>query len=368
MLNNDLLKRIGIKENFIEEKRKTYKESYLEIAINYKKASISMENTNLKNSINEIINFKSGHAEGFKDKIKDGWENFIEKIKTLWNNFIDGCQALIKKITGFFLKRKVERIKKKYLTISHLDLSKGDITIAAADSILDLMDGKQRTSYTNIDSVTINLKRTSQYLENYLKDLFKNIDNVVKNHDSLTVPVTDGLIDVATTDFVKYRQDLKEAVDKIAKEEKKTFIITKDNLAEVKKTAANLVKIFEDEYAIFSGQLSKIEDLMSSNKDAIDRLKEPKGDSGESSKSLQSLYNTVQKVQMEVVNNIKDISKEYSTFLACIDIRSNLDKIHDGKKKPMTKGATNAQAQKDHDTAVRMHNDAIQAHNQMFNM
>lgn len=377
MVNNELLRRVGIKENFVESKRKAFKESYFDIAIKYKKATISMENTNLKNSINEIITFKSGYAEGFGEKVKEGWDTFIEKLKKLWNDFIDGCQALIKKITGFFLKRKVEKIKKKYFQISHLDLSKDDITIWAADSILDLIDGKQRTHYTNIDAVVINLKRTVEHLKSHLINLFKNVDKIIKNPDSLTVPVTEGLLDVTTTDFVKYRQELKDAVEKIAKEEKKAFVITKNNLAEVKKTAKELMKIFEDEYAVFSGQLSKIDEMMDSNKDAINKLKVT-GYNLPGQNNIQNLYEAIEKIQVEVVLNIKEISKEYSTFLACVDIRTNLDKIHNGKQKPMNKATknavdqfhreANAQAQRDTDTAIRMHNDAIQTHNQMFNM
>lgn len=113
MVNNELLKRVGIKENFVESKRKAYKASYFDVAVKYKKATISMENTNLKNSINEIITFKSGHAEGFKDALKDGWDTFIEKIKKLWKDFTDGFVALINKIFRFKINKKLDTVEEK---------------------------------------------------------------------------------------------------------------------------------------------------------------------------------------------------------------------------------------------------------------
>lgn len=117
MVNNDLLKRLGIKENFIESKReskrKAFKESYFDVAVKYKKATISMENTNLKNSINEIITFKSGHAEGFKDALKDGWDSFIENLRKLWKDFVDGFMSLINKIFRFRINKKLDTVEEK---------------------------------------------------------------------------------------------------------------------------------------------------------------------------------------------------------------------------------------------------------------
>jgi hypothetical protein len=335
MVNNELLRRVGIKENFVESKRKAFKESYFDIAINYKKATISMENTNLKNSINEIITFKSGHSEGFGEKVKAGWDTFIEKLKKLWHNFIDGCQALIKKITGFFLKRKVENIKKKYLQLSHLDLSKGDITVYAANSILDLMDLRRGIRDDEIiDDVIIKFRNITKHLHNHLINFFKDVDKIIKNPNSMKTVVTDGLIDTATDDFNKYRQELKEAVNKIAKEEKDTYIISEKNLEKVKKTAKDLMKAYEDEYSFFAGQLTMIDELMSSKKDVINELHNVIHSSKEDTGSLQSLYATIRKVEVDVILNIKEITKEFSTFLSCIDITTNLDQIYNGKARP----------------------------------
>ena len=110
---NDIFKRVGIKPLKTNNNRKAFKESYFDIAVKYKNSTISMENTNLKNSINEIITFKSGNGEGFKESLKEGWETFVEKTKKLWHDFVDGFMALINKIFRFRINKKLDTIEEK---------------------------------------------------------------------------------------------------------------------------------------------------------------------------------------------------------------------------------------------------------------
>lgn len=333
MLNSDLLNRIGIKENFTKKvERKSYKESYLEIAVNYKKASISMENTNLKNSINEIITFKSGHSEGFGDKVKAGWDTFVQKIIKLWNDFIDGCQALIKKITGFFLKRKVEKVKKAYFQISHYKLADGDIKITGSKSMLDIIDSKSMMMNDSIiNKVANGLRRAAGGLFFDVKILEERLDTIINNRRNPSV--TNRTLEDSFNDFQENYKYLTEAVKKLGEEEKGELIVDKHNVGMVKACTKLVLEVLETQYEGFKTDLDNIDKTLTNNKEKINKLK----DLGNSEKQayaeeMKDLYNTIQKVQTEIISNIKKLSSEYSDFLNHVDIRPNVNKINEQTK------------------------------------
>lgn len=380
MVNNELLKRVGIKENFVEKKRKAFKESYFDVAIKYKKATISMENTNLKNSINEIITFKSGHAEGFGEKVKEGWDTFIEKLKKLWNDFIDGCQALIKKITGFFLKRKVEKVKKAYIKLSKADISKGPVTITAADTIIDMIDGNVRNHDNIMKKVSRSLDKSSRFLQNELNDVIKKLKDTKSGNDPY---LTDYFLESALGDFQKEYGHLTEAIKKIESEERKQFKVSKENLFSVRASAKIAINILTDQYNTFSQRLEEIGKVLTDNKDLIEEFKNYKSVDLEQSDGAKKVYKILQKTQISVTNNIKNITKEYEKFLNYVDITSTIEGLEPKPKKSKGKGGKRrgssahddfvmsemqAQAQRNHDDSVRIHNDHVMMHNQMFNM
>ena len=353
-MENVIYDRIGITKRPFNTKRYAYYEIY-KLNIPNKVISIDTESIKFKSYINEMIaeknNKLSTSAEGFKEVYRKSVDSLIE----LWHKFIDGCRGLIRRIINFFLKRKEETVRKHYEEVMSILKKSGKfndnnvkqmngkrqfmlenktrvVTIIGRESIINLLK-YARTGWSSsaleqsnigkvISECVLSLSTTNSFTNKIIK-MASNISD--KESDKIAVCCThDILKDDLLVRYKKAYDNLENFIKKLKDEEKIGYKVREKNFELVKYNMKSIMESLFLKFGSIMDILKNTETTLSQNKSIFDNLKKKEA-SGELPEGYEKIYPLMQKVQVEIVDNIKNTTSKLSEFLAIVDIRAEIN-------------------------------------------
>ena len=354
-MENVIYDRIGITKRPFSTKKRGYCEMY-KLNIPNKVISIDTESIKFKSSINEMIAEKNNKistgAEGFKEVYRRTVDSLIE----LWHKFVDGCRALIRRIVNFFLKRKEDTVRSHYEEVMSVLKKSGKhdnnvkqqvngknqlllgnnpkvVTIIGKESVINLLKYTRLKKYSyggleksDIGQATNKCMLALDSVNRFTKRVIKFASNII---DDTVVKISlnstySKLKDVILIEQKEAYDSLEKIMQKLKTEEKIEYKVREKDFKDVQFHMKSIMETLFLRFLSIKESLEDLEKTLTKSKSIFDNLKKKEA-SEELPEGYEKIYPVIQKIQVEIVDNIKNTTSKLSELLAIVDIRTEIN-------------------------------------------